>query len=453
MGKTLLFIGSEKAITNFYRYGYSEKFLSPKLIIATTKNIAEKFPRVKRELIFSTNWNYKDTSTLHLYFLFRNFFQKTNLPLSYELRNRLFGPYKITNPKIFFFSCKYFMKTFFLINWIFFLKNFKLSNHAFLKALREKNLIGLGDVEIYKNLIIKHSISKIITFTPFRDPKLYDLAEACEISNCELHIFPECWDNFSSGYGLPDKISKINVWSKQQLSEIKQFYPNQVKNVNIVGSYRRAYAAERVEPKKKLSSEVLRILYLEGYFYEDLNYVLNKILVAITNLGNCPKNIEITVRSYPLKRQTVNYQNRNTWYEKWIGKIDFNGINVIINKSFDVDLDFDFQDKDLVISELTTAGLEACFREIPTFFIGSHSSKRYLDSARAFNFSFANDLVKDGLYTNLSRYNGVEQFSRKLSLLMNQKINNLTLKENKLDIDFYSEIFNFEFWENLISSN
>lgn len=451
MGKILMFVVSEKAIKNFYRYGYERRLLPFHLMCATTNHIANNYPELRKSIKFDSNWTSKDTQILHLYFLWKNFFEKRNKALNYELRNRILGPYKILTLKNFYNACKYMKNTFFAINWIFFFKNYKLSNHALLKVLRENKIIGFGDVDLYKNIISQNSIEKIIIFTPFRDPKLYDLSEACELTNCALHVFPECWDNISSGYGLPAKISTLHLWSLQQLRDLKRFYPVHVKNTVISGTYRRNYANKYIKNNEQSRQEIFRILYLEGYFYEDLDYVFNKIRAALS-IALIDKNIkliEITVRRYPLKRQSVDYQSD----ENWVGKYKINNVDIVINESKVPNLASDFINTRLVLSELTTAGLEACFRRIPTFFIGCKASKKYLDSVRGYNYSFAEDLVTEGLFINLSRKPELNKFAKKLSLLFTLQYETEQIKFQLSNINFYAEFFDFENWNKLIRNN
>jgi len=450
MGKTLMFIGSEKVIKNFHRYGYESIFLPRHLIIATTKNIADNYPELQEKILFDSNWSSKDTQVLHLYFLWKNFFEKKNRALNYELRNRIFGPYKITTLKKFYVACKYLKNTLCAIHWIFFFKNYKVSNQRLLKALRENKFIGPGDVNLYKNIIQRNLIEKIVLFTPFRDPKLYDLAEACEESNCELHIFPESWDNISSGYGLPDKITKLYIWSAQQQRDLQRYYPNHAKNALIAGSYRRNYANKFIQEKNQYRDKIFRILYVEGYFYENLNFVFNKIrhALSLALIDKNIKQIEIIVRRYPLKRQTVDYQE----VADWIGEFKLNDIEVIIAESVEPNLNSDFLDKSLVISELTTAGLEACFRQLPTIFIGCNKSEKFLDSVRGYKFSFAEDLILEGLFVNLNRKHDFYKFVTILSQLLTELGDTVEISIHLSNVNFYAELFDFDAWNRLISS-
>jgi len=420
------------------------------LIIATTKNIADNYPELQQKILFDSNWNSKDTQVLHLYFLWKNFFEKKNKSLNYELRNRIFGPYKITTLKKFYVACKYLKNNLFAIHWIFFLKHYKLSNQKLLKALRENKFIGPGDVNLYKNIIQRNLIEKIVLFSPFRDPKLYDLADACEASNCELHIFPESWDNISSGYGLPDKITKLYIWSAQQQRDLQRYYPNHAKNALIAGSYRRNYANKFIQEKNQFRNKIFRILYVEGYFYESLNFVFNKIrhALSLALIDKNIKQIEIIVRRYPLKRQTVDYQE----VENWIGEFKLNDIDIIITESVEPNLNSDFLDKSLVISELTTAGLEACFRQLPTIFIGCNKSEKFLDSVRGYKFSFAEDLILEGLFVNLNRRHDFYKFVTIFSQLLTGLGDTAEISVHLSNINFYAELFDFDAWNRLISS-
>jgi hypothetical protein len=447
MGKILCFIGTEKSLSNIFKYNFFEKLFNDEIVIVTTSKIADQFKSRIKLISYSSNWSPVDIDTFNLHLLFRNFFTRNNIALNYELRNRVFGPYKIRSIKIALYALKYFKISISRIKWIFLFKNLFKSSHQILLGLRVSGKINQGDYSSLYRILTENKITTAIAITPFRDPKIYDLAQACHDSNTAIHILTECWDNVSSGYGIPDNITMLHLWSKQQLQEVSKFYPQYYNKSEIIGSYRRTYSQD-FRGKTHSHDNEFNILYLEGYFYENLNYTINKILEALVESDLVIKNnkINLVVRKYPLKRQSVNLPGENNW----IGPIKLNQCTIDVSESKLSNLNDEYQNTDLVFSELTTAGLEAQFRCIRTYFIGSHASPRFLDSAAGYNFPFAQPIKKSKNFFNLSIK---KDFYRLVDSLTNLSVNDLG-SYGTLDylenINFYAEPFDFAKWESLI---
>lgn len=448
MGKVLCFIGTEKSLSNIFKYNFFEKLFNDEIVIATTSKIAEQYKSNIKLISYSSNWSPVDIDTFNLHLLFRNFFTRRNKALNYELRNRVFGPYKIRSLKLALYALKYFKISILRIRWTFLFNNLFKSSHQILLGLRMLGKINQGDYSSLHRILTENKITTAIAITPFRDPKIYDLAQACYDSNTTLHILTECWDNVSSGYGLPDHISKLHLWSKQQLQDISKFYPKYNNKSEIIGSYRRTYSQD-FRSSTRLHKNEFHILYLEGYFYENLNYTINKVLKAVMKSDLVIKNnkINLVVRKYPLKRQSVNLVEENNW----LGSIKMDKCTIDVSESKLSDLNDEFQNTDLVVSELTTAGLEAKFRGIRTYFVGSHASPRFLDSAAGYNFSFAQPIKESKNFFNLSIN---KDFNRLVGSLANLSVNDLggyrTLDYLE-NINFYAEPFDFTKWNSLIN--
>ena len=105
----------------------------------------------------------------------------------------------------------------------------------------------------------------------------------------------------------------------------------------------------------------------------------------------------------------------------------------------------------MVFSELTTAGLEAAFEKIPTVFIGSNQSPRFITTFRVFQFSFAKDLFNHFLVVKIDS----KADSRKLTQMFNQIIdgrfrNLFDSSENfylPKKLSFFAEAFDYSKWE------
>jgi len=448
MGKVVIFIGTEKCLSNVIKYKYFDSIFKSNLQVVTTTKISSKYNSLGKVINYDSNWPTREIDLFHLYLLFKNFFLGNNKALNYELRNRIFGPYKIKSFIKAWQALKYFYSSILKIDWLFLAKNFRKTPHQLLIELRNSGLVGPGDYTDLYNILKKNAISGVVTITPFRDPKIYDLSQACFDCKIPFHVLTECWDNVSTGYGLPDNITELHLWSKQQVGEISRFFPNYTNKSNIIGSYRKNYSFEFINECDTIS-EKFDILYLGGYFYEDLNYTIDSLISAIikSKLIDQKRNINIFVRQYPLKKQSIDIVNS----EDWIRKVHSKDSTINVSKSNLPDLNDDFIGKKLVFAELTTAGLEALFRNIPTFFIGSHKSPRFLDSASGYNFSFAQPIKKSTRFFNLSLKSDMNKLSEALSSvhLLSEFKNYQAMPEEELE--FYAQNFDFLQWNKLIS--
>jgi len=448
MGKVLCFIGAEKSLSNILKYNFFEKLFNNQIKIITTSTIAKGYESKIELTNYTSNWTPSDIDTFHLHLLFRNFLTRNNKALNYELRNRIFGPYKIRRIQDILLASKYFWNSITKIKWLLLFRNLFKSCHQMLFDLRKSRAISEGDYSSLIKILEENKITAAISITPFRDPKIYDLAEACHALNIPLHIFTECWDNVSSGYGIPSYISGLHLWSAQQLQEISKFYPQYALKSEIIGSYRRSYALD-FQQEVRLNDGEFNILYLEGYFYENLNYTINTIQEALvkSNLILTKNKINLIVRRYPLKRQSIDVIEE----ENWIRTININQCTISVSTSKLIDLNDEFFNTNLVISELTTAGLEAQFRNIPTFFIGSHSSPRFLDSAAGYNFPFAHLIKESDFFFNLSVEKDINRLINGLHNLSDNHLRNDKALELSEKINFYAEPFNLTKWNILIN--
>jgi len=452
-----MYIGNEKPILNLVKYKYYDSLVSKELITLTTTEILNAYPYLPNPITFKSHWKTRDIRVFYLHLLILNYLKRSNRGLFYDLRAFLFGPFKIKSLFLFFQSLRFLRKCLMEINFCIIIKNFSSTQTEILKQLRARKLISSGDVTAFRSTLAQNRISKVITISTLRDPKLYDLAIACSELNVELHVFVECWDNISTGLGVPIGITKLYLWSEQQKIDFNKFYPNSTASIEICGSYRRPALNEghtyKLRINERNSSGIFRILYLEGYFYENLNYSLSQIVSVVKSIQSSKliPRIEIVVRKYPLKRQSikndVNLGNQN---------LDFNFDNELISVhlSNNLDLGSDIESSNLVVSELTTAGLEASFMKIPVIFVGSNASARFLDTMSGYKYSFANIIPRYFNLVNLSKASDLDIFQTLITSLLaedNKTVNyKLKLLVQDSDIKFFAETFNSKIWLNLI---
>ena len=170
----------------------------------------------------------------------------------------------------------------------------------------------------------------------------------------------------------------------------------------------------------------LKLLYLEGYIFEDFHFNLEKIIKALILLSKVKKNIseiEIVFRNYPMSKQQEKRKVFNFSDTFFIKNIRFSFTQSQL--PFVVD---DLPSIDFVITDCTTAALEAAFSGLDIVFIGSKRSPRYIDTLKVYNFSFSKDLQSFFPVINLSKYLS----TRKLSKVFKLFLEKIEFTEDKL---------------------
>jgi hypothetical protein len=431
VSKVLVFIPEDKALNNLLRYNVLKKFQKKKYIILTTSQVAKSYPSLTNVITFNTSWN--TGSILHLvdYFYLKNFFQKNNKSQKMYLRTRVFGPYKINSTINLLRAVKSFFYFLFNIRWIVILKLYQKPPEIVLEKLREKNLIASNDTKKFMDILKNNRIASVISITTLKHPILFDFSEACSKLNIPNYVFPDCWDNISNSPAIPSKITRLCVWSKQQQIQVGDFHPNLRKKTDIFGTYRTINNVNNKLPLLKSvifgNNGVLKILYIEGYFYEDLQFVIQRIVDSLLSSERTYfKKILITIRHYPRPRQ-----NENSIYRPLETKLvqPKNLVKISIEPSSNYLLADDLNETNLVFSELSTAALEAATRFIPVIFISSNRSPRYLDTRRGYLFPFAYDLQLYFDVIDLSSSKSVKFLSEAIERNLNSK----SLAKSKLD--------------------
>jgi len=460
VNKTLFYIGIEKPIINIKKYGFFKNLIKKEFVTLTTFNILEKHSDLPNVQGFTSKWSFKDTEIFHLNLLWRNFFNRKNTGLKMDLRVRCFGPYKIKTLSNLISSFGYLKNIIFQTKWskVILLRN--KSPNLLLNDLRKSTKIGNGDLDQFKKILVRNKISNVVTFSSFRDPKLYDLVMACNELKVDIYVFIECWDNISTAYSIPSGITKIFLWSTQQKNEINKFYPEYTNKAEVIGGYRINKALEFAKKRSTLtinSYKNLSLLYLEGYFYEDLNYVINKLMDLIIFHAKKQRiglrEVNLIIRRYPLKRQSSIVKINKSNLER---KITIENINFNIRESKKINLYDDFLEADLVLSELTTAGLEAAFGGLPVIFVSSKKSPRFLDTSKGYEYSFANKISRHFSYIKFRRFFSIKLIPiiPKQSIFEKSGLSKFKVasKLRIRDLDYYAKPFNFMEWDVFISN-
>jgi len=302
--------------------------------------------------------------------------------------------------------------------------------------------------EILKSL----EIDKVFIFTTFSDLTIYDLIDACDALDISTYVLPESWDNISTSISIPTNLTELLVWSNQHFKEVTEFYPELVTKTKIIGSYRITNAVSKreitsttaiIQPELKTK---FKIVYLEGYFLEDVNYILNTILDVMPLIkGFNLSFVEIVYRKYPLKKQTLD------GIESTKLDIDTRQFRVTFKISEGTTLMSDLTNVDLVISESTTAGLEAAFHLNPVLFVCSKKSRRFIDTKRSYDFSYSRDLEKYFHVIDFDSCNSTKHLTEALlNLSFKTEYENESKKQLQL-LEYFGKPFDFNAWEKISS--
>jgi len=447
MKSNLVYFGHEKIIYNLNSYQMLEKLFNNKFIILIPSRF-EKGSFSSENIISSPiSWEPRDEKLFWNYLLWANFFTKKNTTLNMFLRVNFLGTSKIYNTKSLLIALKNVFRMLTSINWPILRKIYRWNSSEILRSLRTHKIIKSNCVSFFLEVIRLNQIKKVFIISTFNDPSIFDLVEACDSLDIPVIVLPESWDNISTSISIPHKLTGLYVWSDQQYKEVAQYYPELLQKTHIIGSYRitRAINYRKPELNNSLSKKSFKILYLEGYYLEDITNVMNKLLVVLEQIKQISLfDIEIIYRSYPLKKQTDPYFVRND-----LSKLKLPN-NISIKRSSETNLWEDVENVDLIISESTTAGLEAAFQLKPILFIYSKKSKKFVDTKRSYKFSYASDLKKYFKLIDIDSITSQNILSTEINnLIFNSEINDTKNNDRLVTLDYFGKPFDFNFWKEL----
>jgi hypothetical protein len=446
--KPLIYFGQEKPLVNITSYGMFEKIIHKKFIVLMPENFSIKFIWINKKITFKKLSTIEDQTAFFDYLLLYNYFTRRNKSLNKYLRVSFLGTSKIYNLKSFVLAFKNVIKKFTSINLFVLCKFYKKDSVQILKILRSYRIIRSNDTNSFLEILKSLEIDKVFILTTFSDITIYDLIDACNQISIPVYVLPESWDNISTSISIPSNLTELLVWSNQQLKEVSEFYPELISKTKIIGSYRITNAVSQREftNTKSITQPVLKtkfkIVYLEGYFLEDVNHILNTVLDVMPQIKRLDLSfVEIIYRRYPLNKQTS---------EKiWSTKLDINSRQFVVNFRISErgSLMKDLTDVDLVISESTTAGLEAAFCLKPVLFVYSKKSRKYIDTKRSYDFSYSRDLKK---YFNVVDFDSLDCKKNLKAVILNSCFkteNEYESKKLSILLEYFGEPFNFKVWE------
>lgn len=424
-----------------------EKLFNSKFIMLIPSRFNKESFSSQHTISCSISWEPQEERLFWNYLLWANFLTKRNTSLNMFLRVNSFGTSKIYNTKSLIFALKNAFRMLTSINWLVLRKIYRYDSSDILKFLRTHKIIKSNNVSLFVDVIRLNQISKVFIISTFNDPTIFDLVEACDSLGTPVIVLPESWDNISTSISIPHKITGLYVWSDQQSSEVRDYYPDLVQKTHVIGSYRITHAINFRKPvmKNTLSKKSFKILYLEGYYLEDILNVMNKLLAVLTQIEQFRLfDIEIVYRNYPLKKQTDPNFVRND-----LSKLKLPH-NISVKNSRNKGLWEDLENTDLVISESTTAGLEAAFHIKPIVFIYSKKSKKYVDTKRSYKFSYASDLKRYFSVIDIDSKNYEKVLALEMNnLILNSELNDAKVNNQLVILDYFGKPFDFRIWKEL----
>lgn len=450
--KPLVYFGQEKLLVNLTSYGMFEKIIHKKFIVLMPENLSLKFNWISKKITFKKLSTIEDQSAFFDYLLLYNFFTRRNKSLNKYLRVNFLGTSKIYDLKSFILTLKNVIKKLTSINLFMLFKFHRKDSVQILNILRSYRIVRSNDTNSFLEILKSLEIDKVFILTTFTDITIYDLIDACNQLSIPVYVLPESWDNISTSISIPSNLTELLVWSDQHYKEVSEFYPELIARTKIIGSYRITNAVSQRELKntkvitRPIPKTRFKIVYLEGYFLEDVNHILNTVLDVIPQIKSLNLSIiEIIYRKYPLQKQTL----ERIWGTKLdVGSREYR-VNMRISEG--TSLMTDLIDVDLVISESTTAGLEAAFHLDPVLFVYSKKSKKYIDTKKSYDFPYSQDLKK---YFRIIDFDSLDCKKNLMAVLPDLcfKIENKHMEENRSEfLEYFGKPFNFNAWEKLSS--
>jgi len=399
MTKTLIFFPREKPLLNFQRYLNLDELVRKRniLVLCNSRISAES----KRNYMssYSSNWtNQEETLLFDILYLLSSI-RPANKALRHFTRVRLVGP-EVTSLRNLKALVAHFLAKVWELRILPRLIPFRKDPQKSLKVMRSKGLIGSGDTEALMRFLRINKINKVIIATTLKDSQTYDMLEATSIAGIPVSIMIDSWDNIGCAAVLPKVSGNIYLWSQQQIEEICLYYPDQLEKCIILGSPRSYFAKSIREERernslivsKKKSKNILHILYIQAYFYDDT-------ISTLVNLGRIMQEvskhfdteIDVCIRRYPLIAPSHTFDSE---LEVFLQTLNLQDARVCFRISSNSELKDDLISANKVVSEISTGGLESLLADIPTTFVFSKHRIRYINGDKILDFKFAADLFE-----------------------------------------------------------
>ena len=396
MSKTLVFFPRAKPLINISKcFDFPSLLSEENTISMCTSEVLKWMPSIHTKSYEST-WTTSDESKFFDILYLLSFLRGKNRALRHFVRLRMFGQeiFRLGNAtKI----LKHFVSRSRILIFLPRLYFGRYNPQECLDLLRKHGIVKSNDISFFCELLASSEVAKVVAITTLKDPQIYDLVSAANSLNLPTHLILDSWDNIGCSAAIPEITGDLILWSQQQLDEVKIYYPELAEKSQVLGTPRRLVSASVQEERKwhrdasvaTNKSKFITILMVQAYFFDDTSAKLKnleKILLEI--IESHEFDFLIKVRAYPLKAPSHRFKFS---VQEFIESRSNHRVQFFLSEN--AELRDDLVLSDIVISEISTGGLEAGLADIPTLFVYSNHSYLYMNGKKILDFKFAHDLV------------------------------------------------------------
>lgn len=244
------------------------------------------------------------------------------------------------------------------------------------------------DRELLQEFLNKADPDIVLIQSTLNDLSLANLLLLLAENGIPSLVLVDSWDNIGSKPVIPKDIRNLLVLSPQQRKIAMEVYGLDNSQVEVFGTPRISHISK---VRKLRDTRSLRIGYLQAMPADDLQRNLEVLLSLSNQLISKTAlydNFEIEIRTYPLKSERKQRMLEESFHEMYGDKIKVQHPLETMEELF--------RNVDVVVSEITTAGIEAACKGIPTIFIASDSNQIYMNGRRALSTLHACELEERG---------------------------------------------------------
>jgi hypothetical protein len=254
------------------------------------------------------------------------------------------------------------------------------------------------------NLLESEKPDCVVIQSTLSDLTLYNILYLLQSFACPSLVIVDSWDNIGTRPMIPNETNKYLVHSQQQILVANKVYGLEPAKMTLFGTPRIPQIREVLSVKRK---SVIRIGYLQGLPADDLELNLKNLtqsMQAFLQSQELYSEFTILIRPYPIKTDKVLAS---------VLSISNQFGNRVAIQSLEHSLEDLFECVDFIVSEVTTAGIEAACAGLPTIFIASNSHNLYMNGETLLKSFHSIDLEPKGFA--VLRGANVDEDRKKLS--------------------------------------
>lgn len=244
-----------------------------------------------------------------------------------------------------------------------------------------------SDKSLISNVLSLEMPDLVVIQSTLSELSLYNLLAVLKEMSCPSLLIVDSWDNIGTRPIIPKDVNKYLVQSPQQARLAETVYRLNSEQISVFGTPR---ISRIQEVAKNQGRKILRIGYLQGLPADDLELNIKnllRILHTFLKTHSDYYDFTIIIRNYPIKADKIKEH-----LSLISGSLDS---RVTLQSSVETLQDL-FNQSHVVISEITTAGLEAACEGVRTIFIASNSDRVYLNGQRLLKSFHSLDLEPRG---------------------------------------------------------